>query len=69
MPMHIALSHYGLVRLVVRKHDQHQPEWPDYIISHGTNLLAPDTLGNNILHYVASGSFQDTLVKSGGGYQ
>jgi hypothetical protein len=44
-----------------------RPEWPGYIISHGTDLLASDALVNSTLHYVASGSFQDTLVKSSGG--
>jgi ankyrin repeat protein len=46
--------HYGLAA-VVREHfsQTEQPDWVDYIISQGADMLAADALGNSALHYLA----------------
>ncbi|KAF5657649.1 hypothetical protein FHETE_10324 [Fusarium heterosporum] len=46
--------HYGLGRLVRWGSEKDDPEWLDYIDSHGADMLAVDSFGNNALHYVAS---------------
>ncbi|KAJ4134786.1 hypothetical protein NW768_004389 [Fusarium equiseti] len=50
--------HYGLAALVRgEKRAYSEPEWIDYIISQGANMLATDAFGNNALHYLISGLF------------
>ncbi|KAF9769758.1 hypothetical protein IL306_012799 [Fusarium sp. DS 682] len=49
--------HYGLAALVLGELDQTEPDWLDYLISQGADMLATDRLGNNALHYLASGVF------------
>ncbi|KAF4999305.1 hypothetical protein FGRMN_2533 [Fusarium graminum] len=46
--------HYGLGRLIRWRIKKDDPEWLDYIDSHGADMLAVDSFGNNALHYVAS---------------
>ncbi|KAF4963551.1 hypothetical protein FSARC_8421 [Fusarium sarcochroum] len=47
--------HYGLSLMTQGAYDQTDPEWLDYIISQGADMHATDALGNNALHYLASG--------------
>ncbi|KAF4344911.1 serine threonine phosphatase 6 regulatory ankyrin repeat subunit C [Fusarium beomiforme] len=49
--------HYGLAALTLGELDQTEPAWLEYLISHGADMLAIDRLGNNALHYLASGVF------------
>ncbi|KAH7270720.1 ankyrin repeat-containing domain protein [Fusarium redolens] len=49
--------HYGLAALAHGEFDQTEPDWLDYIITQGADMLATDRLGNNALHYLASGVF------------
>ncbi|KAM0351521.1 hypothetical protein ACHAPU_002526 [Fusarium lateritium] len=46
--------HYGLARLARWGSEQDDLEWLNYIASHGADMLAVDSFGNNALHYVAS---------------
>lgn len=47
--------HYGLAAVVHGETNQTEPDWVDYIISQGADMLIADALGNNALHYLASG--------------
>ncbi|KAJ4261628.1 hypothetical protein NW762_007061 [Fusarium torreyae] len=47
--------HYGLSLMTQGAYDQTSPDWLDYIISQDADMLATDALGNNALHYLASG--------------
>ncbi|EMT64650.1 Serine/threonine-protein phosphatase 6 regulatory ankyrin repeat subunit C [Fusarium odoratissimum] len=49
--------HYGLAALTHGEFDQTEPNWLDYIITQGADMLATDGLGNNALHYLAPGVF------------
>ncbi|CCT61712.1 uncharacterized protein FFUJ_01804 [Fusarium fujikuroi IMI 58289] len=49
--------HYGLAALAHGEFDQTEPDWLDYIITQGADMLATDGLGNNALHYLAPGLF------------
>ncbi|KAF5235332.1 hypothetical protein FANTH_11737 [Fusarium anthophilum] len=49
--------HYGLAALAHGEFDQTEPDWLDYIITQGADMLATDGLGNNALHYLATGLF------------
>ncbi|KAH7181907.1 ankyrin repeat-containing domain protein [Fusarium sp. MPI-SDFR-AT-0072] len=49
--------HYGLAALTHGEFDQTEPDWLDYIITQGADMLATDGLGNNALHYLAAGVF------------
>ncbi|KAF4456094.1 hypothetical protein F53441_1709 [Fusarium austroafricanum] len=55
--------HYGLAALVQGEVDYDrlvdpEPDWLDYILSQGADMLATDSLGNNALHYLISGVFR-----------
>ncbi|KAM0559325.1 hypothetical protein ACHAPJ_004347 [Fusarium lateritium] len=47
--------HYGLSLMTQGAYDQTDHDWLGYIISQGADMLATDALGNNALHYLASG--------------
>ncbi|KAF5630659.1 serine threonine phosphatase 6 regulatory ankyrin repeat subunit C [Fusarium sp. NRRL 25303] len=49
--------HYGLAALAHGEFDQTEPDWLDYIITQGADMLATDGLGNNALHYLTPGLF------------
>ncbi|KAF5720633.1 serine threonine phosphatase 6 regulatory ankyrin repeat subunit C [Fusarium mundagurra] len=49
--------HYGLAALAHGEFDQTESEWLDYIETQGADMLATDGLGNNALHYLATGLF------------
>ncbi|KAG5753984.1 hypothetical protein H9Q70_003380 [Fusarium xylarioides] len=50
--------HYGLAALAHGEFDQTEPDWLDYIITQGADMLVTDGLGNNALHYLATGLFR-----------
>ncbi|RFN49398.1 hypothetical protein FIE12Z_6293 [Fusarium flagelliforme] len=59
--------HYGLAALVRGEGRAcSEPEWIDYIISQGANMLVVDAFGNNALHYLVSGLF-GPLCENGAG--
>ncbi|KAF5618913.1 serine threonine phosphatase 6 regulatory ankyrin repeat subunit C [Fusarium sp. NRRL 52700] len=49
--------HYGLAALAHGEFEQTEPDWLDYVITQGADMLATDGLGNNALHYLATGLF------------
>jgi ankyrin repeat protein len=49
--------HYGLAALAHGEFDQTEPDWLDYIMKQGADMFATDGLGNNALHYLATGLF------------